>query len=105
MRGGGPNASTDEASGPRQVHVSGFSWPETEGRMNQLSRALPVSGSVTSSVPVDEDMTGDSPPRPSLSSGLGFLLAPSRGSIIGSPLGSSPMGNLSLLNFLMVATE
>lgn len=63
MRGGGPNASTDEASGPRQVHVSGFSWPETEGRMNQLSRALPVSGSVTSSVPVDEDMTGDSPSK------------------------------------------
>lgn len=76
MRGGGPNASTDEASGPRQVHVSGFSWPETEGRMNQLSRALPASGVcdilVTSSVPVDEDMTGDSPSKaiPQLRAGL-----------------------------------
>lgn len=63
MRGGDPNASMDEASGPRQVQISGFSWPETEGRMNQLSRALPASGSVPSSVPIVEDMTGDSPSK------------------------------------------
>lgn len=83
MRGEGPNASMDEASGPRQVQVSGFSWPETEGRTNQLSKALPASGAVPSSVSIVEDLTGDSPSKAIPHPGLGFLVAPSRGSSLG----------------------